>query len=168
MASQTQSLISISLFNWGSGAGQSCVWVQTQSEWGDSAARGRSDQNRRRELGTGSVWLSKHSERSSGEREVRHNDTSLAALDGEDHHGNNQAHKEQKVNRMGAHCVLRQMALICFSLMAESSPGDAACSIQLISIGNHLYWPVSQHQDKTSPSAVTRLPQPLKWKIISV
>lgn len=88
----------VSVFNRGSRPGQTCIWIhrRIQSERADSSALGMSDQNRRRQLGTGCVWLSQHSERSTGERELRHNDTSLAALDGDDHHGTNQAHSKQK------------------------------------------------------------------------
>jgi len=67
-------------------------------------------------------------------------DTSLAALDGEDHLGTNEAHSKQKVNiqQNGSSFCGKRIALKCFSLMAVSSHEDSTCLIPLISTENQI------------------------------
>lgn len=109
----------------------------------------------RRQLGTGDVrskqkeaaWHRLRLIKSASREEQRRdraeiNDTSLAALDGDDLQGTNQAHNKQKANiiRDRSSFCGRQKALICISLMSASSQGDGGCFIPLISTENHLYW----------------------------
>lgn len=65
---------------------------------------------------------------------------SLAALDGEEHHGTNQAHNRQKENiqQNGSSFRLRQMALKCFSVMAALSQEERGCLTSLISTENQM------------------------------